>query len=164
MTATVPTITLLNATYEPLQTVSLPRAIRLLAKEKAEILEWEDGMYIRSSTGQEIWPMPKVLRLVVRVKVNLDKLYGPPQVSKKGVLTRDHHICAYCGRGGANTVDHIHPRSRGGKSSWMNLVAACRDCNNRKRDRTPEEAGMKLRVTPFAPKRKHFNFAHVVVV
>lgn len=156
-------ITLLNATYEPLQTVSLTRAIRLLAREKAEILEYEDNVYIRSATGEEIWPMPKVLRLIRRVKVNLDKIYGPPQVSKKGILTRDNHICAYCGAHGANTVDHIHPRSKGGKSTWMNLVAACRDCNNRKRDRSPEEAGMKLRVTPYAPKRKGYLLSEITV-
>lgn len=156
-------IKLLNATYEPLQTVSLTRAIRLLAREKAEILEYEDDVYIRSATGEEIWPMPKVLRLIRRVKVNLDKIYGPPQVSRKGILARDNHTCAYCGVYGANTVDHVTPSSKGGKSSWMNLVAACKECNNRKRNRSPEEADMKLRVTPYAPKRKGYLLSEVTV-
>lgn len=149
------TITLLNATYEPLSTnLSLPRAIRLLHLGKAEIIEAEDGTFVRSASGVNVWPMPKILRLVRFVKVAYDKIYGAPQVSKRGVLVRDNHVCAYCGSGHANTVDHVQPRSKGGKSSWKNLVAACRECNNKKRDRTPEEAGMKLRVTPYAPKRK----------
>lgn len=137
------------------KTISLPDAIRLLYKEKAEIVEAHDGVYIRSSSGRDVWPMPKILRLVRHVALKLDKIYGPPMVSKHGVLLRDAHTCVYCGSHG-NTVDHVLPRSRGGRSTWLNLVAACRDCNNRKRNRTPEEAGMKLRSTPFAPKRKSF--------
>jgi 5-methylcytosine-specific restriction endonuclease McrA len=137
-------------------TVSLTRAIRLLYTEKAEIVEAHDGVYIRSASGEDVWPMPKILRLIRHVKLAYDKIYGPPMVSKRGVLLRDNHTCAYCGATHANTVDHVLPRSRGGRSTWMNLVAACRECNNRKRDRTPEEAGMKLRVTPFEPKRKNF--------
>jgi 5-methylcytosine-specific restriction endonuclease McrA len=157
MTAAAPTIKLwVNDRFE--QHVSLARAIRLLHAEKVEIVEYEDGVFIRSATGKTYWPMPKVLRLIRYVQIAYDRLYGPPQISKRGVLARDNHTCAYCGAPGANTVDHVQPRSKGGKSSWMNLVAACRECNNRKRNRTPEEAGMKLRVTPFAPKRKAFGF------
>jgi 5-methylcytosine-specific restriction endonuclease McrA len=60
-------------------------------------------------------------------------------------------VCAYCG-GPAQTVDHVLPKSRGGASSWLNLVAACFGCNRAKDDRTPAEAGMKLRVTPYVPR------------
>lgn len=158
MTALVMTsgrITLLNATYEPLSTnVTLQRAIRLLHLGKAVIVEADDNVLICSAGGGVVWPMPKILRLVKFVKIAYDRLYGPPQVTKRGVLIRDNGQCAYCGDH-ANTVDHVQPRSKGGKSTWMNLVAACRSCNNRKRDRTPEEAGLKLRVTPYAPKRKN---------
>lgn len=136
-------------------TVSLTRAIRLLYTEKAEIVEAHDGLYIRSASGEEVWPMPKILRLVRHVKLAYDKLYGAPMVSKRGVLIRDNHVCAYCG-GRANTVDHVHPRSKGGKTTWENLVAACRDCNNRKRDHTLAEMGWTLKVTPHTPKRKSF--------
>lgn len=156
MTAVAAPITLWVNGGEIKTTVSLTRAIRLLYTEKAEIVEAHDGVYIRSASGQDVWPMPKVLRLIRHVKLAYDKIYGPPMVSKHGVLLRDGHVCAYCGSTHANTVDHVLPRSRGGKSTWLNLVAACRDCNNRKRDRTPEEAGMKLRVTPYEPKRKSF--------
>jgi 5-methylcytosine-specific restriction endonuclease McrA len=73
-------------------------------------------------------------------------------LSRKNILRRDGFKCAYCGRGDLPlTVDHIIPRSKKGKNSWTNLVAACTKCNNRKGDRTPDEAGMKLLVKPFAP-------------
>lgn len=67
-----------------------------------------------------------------------------------GVLARDQFRCAYCARRGT-TVDHLAPRSRGGADSWMNTVAACAECNQRKADRTPEQAGMRLLRRPFEP-------------
>ena len=71
-------------------------------------------------------------------------------VSRRGVLRRDAHRCAYCG-GSAATVDHVVPRSRGGADSWENLVACCLRCNNIKGDRTPAEMGWNLRKTPRPP-------------
>jgi 5-methylcytosine-specific restriction endonuclease McrA len=71
-------------------------------------------------------------------------------VSRKGVLRRDDNSCAYCGRF-ANTIDHVQPRSRGGRDSWENLVACCLRCNNVKGDRTPEEMGWQLLRRPAAP-------------
>ena len=72
---------------------------------------------------------------------------------KKAVLWRDRYTCQYCGqKGGELTVDHVLPKSRGGKSTWDNLVAACRSCNLRKGDRTPEEAGMRLLRPPKPPR------------
>jgi hypothetical protein len=149
MTAEYEPITLLNATYERLSAnVSLQRAARLLALGKAVIEEAdESGRFLRH------WPWPKVIRLVRYVKLAYDKLNGPPMVSKRGVLLRDHNLCAYCGEY-ASTVDHVQPKSRGGGSTWLNQVAACRSCNNKKANRTPDEAGMRLRVTPYVPKRK----------
>src|SRR5699024_3405133 len=72
-------------------------------------------------------------------------------LSRRGVFIRDHHLCGYCGRTAEN-VDHVIPRSRGGAHEWENVVAACQRCNGRKRDLTPEQAGMSLRITPYAPK------------
>jgi 5-methylcytosine-specific restriction endonuclease McrA len=75
--------------------------------------------------------------------------------SRRGVLARDRETCMYCGAqpGRANlTVDHILPRSRGGQTVWENVVAACRECNHRKGDRTPEEANMKLAYRPRQPQ------------
>lgn len=148
-------IKLLNASDETLNTnVPLQGAIRLLYLGRAEIIEAADGAFIHSSNGVPVWPWPTIIRLIRYVWISREKIYGPPQVTKRGVLDRDSHVCAYCGSKRANTVDHVIPRSKGGRTAWKNLVAACRECNNKKRDRTPAEAGMKLRVTPYAPKRK----------
>lgn len=148
-TITYAPITLLNATYEELSTnLTMQRAARLLSKGKAVVHEAdESGRFLRH------WPWPRVLRLVRYVKIAYEKLHGPPSVSKRGILIRDNYTCGYCG-GRAETVDHVMPRSRGGGSTWKNLAAACRSCNNRKSNKTPHEAGMRLLITPYAPKRR----------
>lgn len=80
----------------------------------------------------------------------------PRKVTKRELFRRDHHMCAYCGHIFAEKkleMEHIMPQSRGGPNSWDNLVTSCNGCNNFKRDRTPEEAGMKLLYTPYEPNR-----------
>lgn len=77
-----------------------------------------------------------------------------PAVSRDMLVLRDRHMCAYCGdvfKEHQLEMEHIHPESRGGATSWMNLVCACRECNSRKRDRRPEEAGMQLLYLPYRP-------------
>lgn len=77
-----------------------------------------------------------------------------PQRSSDMLYRRDHNICAYCGDYFPDrllTRDHIHPQSRGGDNSWTNLVSCCFSCNNRKGDRTPEEAHMHLLYVPYKP-------------
>jgi 5-methylcytosine-specific restriction endonuclease McrA len=98
-----------------------------------------------------VYPVPRVLRLVSYVVTRWRYGHGGPAWSRGGVLTRDGHRCAYCDGAGATTVDHVLPRSRGGRDSWKNTVAACGACNHRKGDRTPGEAGMVLRVNPAVP-------------
>lgn len=71
-------------------------------------------------------------------------------VSRRGVLKRDNYTCGYCGRS-ATTIDHVVPRAQGGTTTWLNCVAACRECNAFKRDRTPDQAKMKLWTTPYDP-------------
>ena len=147
MATNVRNIELINASYESLGKLSVQKAARLLALGKAVVHEADES---GRKLGQ--WLYPKVLRMVYFVKVNYNKLYGTPQISKHGILVRDGYTCAYCA-GDAKTVDHIKPRSRGGKNSWLNLVACCFPCNNRKDDRTPEEAKMKLLFAPYEPTR-----------
>ena len=149
--ATAPgNITLLNTTYEPLSfKYTMKQAARLLSLGKAVVIEPDP-----SGRMLGIWPWPIVMKLTTYVKVAYDKLHGPPQISKRGVLLRDHYICSYCGAENANTVDHIIPKSQGGKTSWLNLASCCFSCNQKKGDRTPQQAGMKLKTTPFEPKRK----------
>ena len=72
-------------------------------------------------------------------------------VTRRGVLRRDSHRCAYCGAA-ASTIDHVLPRSRGGMDSWENLVACCLRCNNVKGDRTPQEMNWNLRFIPHPPR------------
>jgi hypothetical protein len=79
-----------------------------------------------------------------------------PSLTKEMLLARDRHVCAYCAqrfRAEQLDLEHIVPKSKGGEDSWMNLVAACKACNNRKAARTPEAAGMKLHYVPYVPNR-----------
>jgi 5-methylcytosine-specific restriction endonuclease McrA len=139
----------LNATYEPLSVVSVRRAVVLLLKEKAEIVEAAEAE-LRSEHLSI--PRPLVIRLVYYVRI-------PYRVSipltRRTVLARDHYTCQYCGTQPPRkelTVDHILPRSRGGHTTWENVVAACQSCNGRKGSRTPEEAKMQLRSNPAQPR------------
>lgn len=136
-------VLVLNAGYEPLHRVSIRHAIKMLVREVAVIEEAAEGEMF----GE--FPKPLVLRLVRYVAAKW-KHNMKPRWSKSRLLARDQHKCAYCG-GKATTVDHILPSSRGGKTTWNNTVAACVPCNNRKDNKTPEEAGMKLRATPYIP-------------
>jgi 5-methylcytosine-specific restriction endonuclease McrA len=136
-------VIVLNTDNTALHTVSVQHAIRMLVREVAIVEEARDGHRI----GPYPWPL--VLRLIRYVKTTF--LYArTPAWSKRGVLRRDHHRCAYC-EGVADTVDHLLPQSRGGSNSWQNTVAACTRCNNRKANRTPREAGMTLAWKPSVP-------------
>ena len=131
---------------EILTRVSLNRAITLLFQEKATILDSVEG----ETFGD--FPKPRAIALVryIYAKWKYDTT-GRVPFHKKAVLRRDHFKCAYCG-GVATTVDHVIPKSHGQPLSWLNAVAACFPCNNKKDDRTPQEAGMKLRFQPYVPK------------
>lgn len=134
-------VLVLNASYEPLQRVSLRHAIKMLVREVAVVEEEAGGTF-----GP--FPVPKVLRLVRYVVTRW--LHRRTQLCTKSAIKARDKNCGYCG-GRAETVDHIIPRSRGGTLTWDNAVAACQRCNHRKADRTPEEAGMKLLIVPARP-------------
>lgn len=135
----------LNATYEPLSVVSARRAICLVLLDKADIVA-DDGTQIHSERMSMSSPIVIRLRYVVKVPYHRNTA-----MSRRAVFARDNHKCGYCGNH-ADSIDHVLPRSRGGKNVWENVIAACRACNLRKRDRTPEEAGMKLSSVPRAPR------------
>src|SRR4051812_31500071 len=137
-------VLVLNAGYEPMHRVSLPHAVRMLHRRVAVVERAVEGKRFGP------YPMPAVLRLVRYVHMRWRTRGGPPAWSRAGPLARDRHRCAYCGRRG-DTVDHVVPRSRGGRDTWLNTVSACSRCNNRKRDRTPEEAGMAMLYAPRVP-------------
>ncbi|MCV2395097.1 HNH endonuclease [Actinotalea sp. M2MS4P-6] len=139
-------VLVLNASREPLCVVSLHRAVTLVLTGKALVLE-HDGAMLRSERLS--LPTPQVLVLARYVHVPYRGVVPP---TRRTVLQRDAHRCAYC-EGPADTVDHVLPRSRGGAHEWTNVVAACRRCNHRKADRLLSEIGWVLRVAPSAPQR-----------
>ena len=118
----------------------------LLLKEKAELVEqaaWE--LRAESIT----LPRPMVIRLVSYVPVPRDT--HRRKITRRAVFARDSWMCQYCGSRSNLTVDHVVPRSKGGHSSWENIVASCAPCNRRKGDQLPRQVGMTLRRAPRSP-------------
>jgi 5-methylcytosine-specific restriction endonuclease McrA len=142
-------VLVLNATYEPLNVVSVQRAIVLLLKEKAEVVEAAKTMLRAANYTIHL---PIVIRLVTFVPIP-HRL--PLPLSRRTVLARDLYTCQYCGAQPSChelTVDHVVPRSRGGATTWENVVAACAPCNHKKGNRIPEEARMALLAQPARPR------------
>jgi 5-methylcytosine-specific restriction endonuclease McrA len=135
----------LNASYDPLAVVAARRAVVLVLKEKAEILE-SNGMVFRSQWLEV--PAPSVVRLTYFVRV---PFRARASLTRRAVFARDDWTCQYCGSHAEN-VDHVIPRSRGGAHAWENVVASCRRCNARKENRMHAEVGLRLRRMPFAPR------------
>jgi 5-methylcytosine-specific restriction endonuclease McrA len=137
----------LNATYEPLCVVSTRRALLLVLDDKAELLHDTGGAF---HSEHVVIPEPSVVRLSYYVKVPYQARIA---LNRRAVFARDGHRCQYCGSMAEN-IDHVVPRSRGGAHAWDNVVAACRPCNTRKRDRLLDESGMKLRRKPMIPRER----------
>ena len=136
----------LNYSYEPLQFCSAKRAIIMILNGRAEFLE-SDGYIIRSPSTT--FKLPAVIRVLNIVKRSRRK---EAAFSKKNILRRDNFTCQYCGSNSNSlTVDHILPKSRGGKSNWNNVVVACKPCNLMKGNLTPSEKGMRLKKKPSKP-------------
>lgn len=143
------TVLVLNASYEPLSVIRKSRAITLLLFGRAQILETTGDTF---SSQEEIIEVPSVIRLFDMVDAKRERMVP---LSRRALFARDNHTCQYCGATPSKLeVEHVLPRSRGGKNVWENVVTACRDCNGRKADRTPEEAGMVLKRKPFAPTHR----------
>jgi len=142
-------VLVLNASYEPLNVVTVRRAVVLLLKDKAQLVEAGEE-HVRSEDLS--LPKPAVIRLLAYVRIPY-RLRLP--VSRRGVLARDRWTCQYCGGQPKKpdlTIDHVVPRSQGGRKEWTNLVAACTRCNHRKGGRTPSQAGMRLMARPEEPR------------
>ena len=140
-------VLILNASYEALHVCSVKRAVSLLMHEVAERIEDSDKV-LRSPS--QLFPVPSVIRLKKFVKRPFRQRVA---FNRKNVFRRDDHSCQYCGiRASELTLDHVLPRSRGGSTSWENVVACCHKCNARKRDRLPTEANMHLSRKAVAPQ------------
>jgi 5-methylcytosine-specific restriction endonuclease McrA len=150
-------VLLLNATFEPLQLITQRRAVVMVFGERVEVIAArDDGSQFRSPT-QSI-PIPSIVRLTTYVKVPFRA--SQPPLSRKAVLLRDNHRCAYC-QGHADTVDHVIPRSRGGLHDWANVVAACKRHNLQKGNRFLHELGWELPFQPKAPIGPLWRWRHL---
>jgi 5-methylcytosine-specific restriction endonuclease McrA len=139
-------VLVLNATYEPINVCTVRRAVVLLLKEKAELVERAEFELHSASTTLA---RPVVIRLVTYVRVPRDT--HRRKITRRAVFARDEWTCQYCGSRSNLTVDHVVPRSKGGASDWENIVASCAPCNRRKGDLLPRQVGMELRRRPRTP-------------
>ncbi len=138
-------VLILNSDYRALTVCSVEKAFILVYLNKAEIVKKVENAFMRSVSS--IYSIPSVIRLNSYVSVPFKGV----MLSRQNVFKRDNHRCVYCNSPHDLTLDHVLPRSRGGKTTWSNLVAACKKCNARKGDYLPEEAGMLLPYKPFKP-------------
>lgn len=136
----------LNATYEPINVCTVRRAVVLLLKEKAEVVEHATWALRSEHTTLD---RPVVIRLVTYVSVPRDT--HRRKITRRAVFARDGWACQYCGSRSNLTVDHVIPRSKGGPSTWENIVASCAPCNRRKGDALPHQANMHPRKKPTTP-------------
>jgi len=138
---------LLNASYEVLSFVNEKKAMKLVVKDKVEIIcSWDFDI----TWGNGKIKHPSILRLKNHVKRN----YFNSNFSRKALIKRDKSICQYCAKkliASQITVDHVKPRAQGGITSFVNCVISCQECNNKKADRTPEQAGITLIKRPAHP-------------
>ncbi len=145
-------VLVLNQTYEPLNICRVRRAIVLLYRGKAEMLENGSG-FIQSAS--HTFPVPSVIRLACLIKRPPPK----PKLTRIEVFSRDRYTCQYCGKESRQlTLDHVTPRYRGGEHVWENVVSARVTCNRHKAGRTPNEAGMRLIRQPAPPRSKFFSY------
>ena len=148
-------VVVFSRNYLPLNQVNLKRAIALLVMGKAEPIDFFSDILAEVSSSNLVIAVPKCIRL----HVSPERTWKIPPVSRKNLLKRDAHQCQYCGNRKDLSIDHIIPRSKGGKHIWNNVVIACVACNSRKGDKTPAQAGMTLAKTPKAPIHPAVAFA-----
>lgn len=147
-------VLVLNQNYEPLTVCRARRAVVLVYRGKAEMLENGAGFV---HTPSVIFQLPSVIRLLNLIK----KPQHQRKLTRAEIFNRDHYTCQYCGKESRQlTLDHVIPRYRGGQHTWENIVSACAACNRRKAGRTPQEAGMKLVHKPAPPRTNGFSLPY----
>ena len=168
-------VLVLNKHYMAIRVINVRRAFALLLRELAEVISVEDGRYLnynfeswcelselRKSFEPDEHDWIRTVRLTIAVPRIIRLLFydrlprRDVKLNRRNVYARDHNRCQYCGRRFSTqelSIDHVIPRSRGGKTEWTNVVCACVDCNVKKGNRTPAEAGLKLIRQPFKPRR-----------
>jgi 5-methylcytosine-specific restriction endonuclease McrA len=139
-------VLVLNASFEPINVCTVRRAIVLILKSKAEVIDEHE---LEVHAERMSMTRPSVIRL--RTYVHIPYQSFRRKITRRAVFARDGWECQYCGRRGSLTMDHVIPRSKGGDTSWENVVACCATCNRRKGDRSVAQSGMKLSTRPMAP-------------
>jgi 5-methylcytosine-specific restriction endonuclease McrA len=145
-------VLVLNSDYEPLNICNLHRAIKLIYKEKADILhycgeEQNDFEFVYNGGGDD-FAIPTVIRLRFQIK----RPRPVARVSRRGIYLRDNYKCQYCDSSSELTLDHVIPKRLGGSDTWENLVTCCRKCNGKKSDKPLDKCGLTLKKQPKAPK------------
>lgn len=135
----------LNLDYSPIAVCSVQRAFLLIYLRKADMVKANDSYSFH--TVSDTFSMPSVIKLSRYVNVP----YKGMVLTRENVFKRDGFKCQYCGTTKELTLDHLIPKAKGGKSSWSNLVTACKRCNSRKGNYSPEEAGLQLTFRPYRP-------------
>jgi 5-methylcytosine-specific restriction endonuclease McrA len=147
-------ILVLNYSYEPLQFCNAKRALIMVLSGRAEGLE-VDGYQVKSPNAT--YPLPTVIRVLKMVRKKKGKSIS---FSKKNILKRDNFTCQYCGeKPQILTIDHIIPKSRGGETTWNNVVVACKPCNLKKSNKTLDESGLVLAKKPIKPNFYLYSIA-----
>lgn len=138
-------VLVLNQDYQAISVCSAERAFVLVYLDKAELISNNKTRKMRTVNSEYVFPS------IIRLNRYINLPYKKVALSRQNIFKRDGHQCVYCGTRGNLTVDHVLPRSRGGRDSWHNLATACQRCNTLKGDRTPEEAEMRMAHKPFRP-------------
>ncbi len=138
-------VLVLNLDFTPVTICTVQRAFLLVYLEKADLVS--ENRKHRLNTISTSFPMPAVIKLKKYISIP----YRGVMLSRENIFKRDGHKCLYCGSRKDLTLDHVLPRARGGKTSWNNLATACKRCNSKKGDFSPEEVDMRLPYKPFKP-------------
>jgi len=168
-------VLVLNRTYSAVHVIGVRRAFSLLCRELAEVIHIEDGTYANYDFAswrevsemraqfkepQQDWirsvnfeiQVPRVLRLLTYDRMPKQTI----RFNRRNIFARDGNRCQYCGKKfpmSELSLDHVHPRSQGGETTWENIACCCVKCNVKKGGRTPDQANMHLIKTPVKPKR-----------
>ena len=137
-------VLVLNYDYTPLNLTSTRRGFILIDKGKAEIIKSDDNPI---NAGYKTYVRPLIIRLLSYIKFNRKN----SKVNRSRIYSRDNYECIYCGSQKQLTLDHVLPKSRGGRNEWTNLVTSCFKCNLKKGNKTPEEAKMVMKHKPYVP-------------
>ncbi len=164
----------LNRNWQPVNVATVARALVLLWNESARVVDpadyqtfdWNDWSKLRPENGDAFVQAIR-FRICVPEVITLTEYDRLPTAavtfSRRNIFKRDKYVCQYCGEQPGTeelTIDHVVPRAQGGESRWDNCVLSCIDCNHRKADRTPKQAGMKLRKEPVRPQWKPLYATH----